>query len=75
MSVIFDDVYFMGFVCSWARFVVKDAPGQFRGDKGPAYIAGTNAEAVTKAIEVTKNTTIGVMDNQGNVVKSSTRKK
>ena len=54
---------------------VKDAPGQLRGHKGPAYIAGTNAEAVKKAIEVTKNTTIGVMDNQGNVVKSSTRKK
>ncbi len=54
---------------------VKDAPGQLRGHKGPAYIAGTNAEAVEKAIEVTKNTTIGVMDNQGNVVKSSTRKK
>ena len=54
---------------------VKDAPGQLRGHKGPAYIAGTNAEAVQKAIEITKNTTIGVMDNQGNVVKSSPRKK
>ena len=54
---------------------VKDAPGQLRGHKGPAYIAGTNAEAVQKAIEVTKNTTIGVMDNQGNIVQGSTRKK
>jgi len=54
---------------------VKDAPGQLRGHKGPAYIAGTNAEAVQKAIEITKGTTIGVMNNQGNIVKRSTRKK
>ncbi len=54
---------------------VKDAPGQLRGHKGPAYIAGTNADAVQKAIEVTKGTTIGVMDNQANIVKGSTRKK
>ena len=54
---------------------VKDAPGQLRGHKGPAYIAGTNAEAVQKAIEVTKGTTIGVMDNQGTVVQKSKRKK
>ena len=54
---------------------VKDAPQQLRGCTGPAYIAGTNAEAVQKAIEVTKGTTIGVMDNQGNIVQRSTRKK
>ena len=54
---------------------VKDAPGQLRGHKGPVYIAGTNAEAVQKAIEVTEGTTIGVMDNQGNIVQRSTRKK
>ena len=54
---------------------VKDAAGQLRGHRGPAYIAGTNAEAVKKATEATKGTTIGVMDNQGNIVKKSTRKK
>ena len=54
---------------------VKDAPGQLRGHKGPCYIAGTNTEAVQKAIEVTRGTTIGVMDNQGNIVQRSTRKK
>lgn len=54
---------------------VADAPNQLRGHRGPAYIAGTNQNAVNKALEVTKGTTIGVMDNQGNVVKSSTRKK
>ena len=54
---------------------VKDAPGQLRGHTGPVYIAGTNAEAVQKAIEVTKGTTIGVMDNQATVVQQSKRKK
>lgn len=54
---------------------VSDAPGQLRGYRGPSYIAGTNKEAVAKAIEITKGTTIGVMDNQGNIVKKSTRKR
>lgn len=54
---------------------VADAPGQLRGHRGPSYIAGTNKAAVEKAIEVTKGTTIGVMDSQGKIVKKSTRKK
>ncbi len=54
---------------------VADAPGQLRGHRGPAYIAGTNKEAVEKALEVADGTTIGVMDNQGKIVKRSTRKK
>jgi hypothetical protein len=53
---------------------VSDAPGQLRGHRGPAYIAGTNKAAVENALEVTKGTTIGVMDNQGNIVKKSSRK-
>lgn len=53
---------------------VSDAPSQLRGHRGPVYIAGTNKEAVEKALEVTQGTTIGVMDNQGKVVKRSTRK-
>ena len=32
-----------------------------------------NKEAVEKAVEATEGTTIGVMDNQGNIVKRSTR--
>jgi hypothetical protein len=48
---------------------------QLQGHKKSAYIAGTNREAVNKALERTKGTTIGVMDNQGNVVRRSTRKK
>jgi len=54
---------------------VSEAPGQLRGHRGPAYIAGTNQAAVEKALEVTKGTTIGVMDNQGRIVKRSKRKK
>ncbi len=53
---------------------VQDALGQLRGHKGRVYIAGTNQQAVNKALDVTQGTTVGVMDNQGNVVKRSTRK-
>jgi hypothetical protein len=54
---------------------VAEAPSQLRGHRGPVYIAGTNKDAVESALEATKGTTIGVMDNQGNIVKRSTRKK
>lgn len=54
---------------------VADALGQLQGHRGPVYIAGTNKEAVNKAMETTKGTTVGVMDNQGNIVKPSTRKR
>lgn len=53
---------------------VADGLRQLQGHKKPVYIAGTNQEAVDKALEVTKSTTIGVMDNQGKIVKRSTRK-
>ncbi|MEK6556823.1 MAG: hypothetical protein AABZ14_00785 [Candidatus Margulisiibacteriota bacterium] len=48
--------------------------GQLRGHRGPVYIAGVNKEAVQKALDATANTTVGVMDNQGNIVKKSTMK-
>jgi len=54
---------------------VGDAPRQLQGYRRPVYIAGTNKEAVERALEVTKNTTIGVMDNQGNIIRRSPRKK
>jgi len=53
---------------------IADAPRQLQGHRGPVYIAGTNQDAVDKALDVTKGTTIGVMDSQGKVVKRSTRK-
>jgi hypothetical protein len=54
---------------------VTDAMRQLQGYRKPAYIAGTNQEAVNKALEITKGTTVGVMDNQGNIIKRSTRKR
>ncbi len=47
--------------------------GQLREYRGSVYFAGTNQEAVQKALDATANTTVGVMDNQGNIVKKSTR--
>lgn len=48
---------------------------QLQGHKKPVYIAGTNKKAVARALKATERTTIGVMDNQGRIVKQSTRKK
>lgn len=46
---------------------------QLQGHSKPVYIAGTNKEAVKKALDRTKGTTVGVMDGQGNIIKKSTR--
>lgn len=54
---------------------VAEAPSQLSGYRGPAYIAGTSKDAVEKALATTKETTMGVMDNQGYIVKRSTRKR
>jgi hypothetical protein len=48
---------------------------QLRGYRKPVYVAGTNKGAVAKALEATKGTTVGVMDNQGNIIRKSTRGK
>ncbi len=54
---------------------VADGSRQLGGHQKPVYIAGTNKKAVQRALEVTEGTTVGVMDNQGNVIKKSTRKR
>lgn len=54
---------------------VSEASAQLHGHRKPVYIAGTNEKAVKKALEVTKGTTIGVMNSQGKIIKRSTRKK
>jgi len=54
---------------------VKQGIQQLRGHRKRSYIAGTNQQAVEEALDKTKGTTIGVMDNQGNIIKRSTRKK
>ena len=52
---------------------VADAGRQLSGHRGPVYVAGTNKEAVELALGRYADSTIGVMDNQGNIVKGSTR--
>lgn len=54
---------------------VRDGLRQLQGFRKQVYIAGSNKEATNKALEVTKGTTVGVMDSQGNILKRSTRKK
>lgn len=52
---------------------VNDASRQLQGYKKSVYVAGTDKKAVEKALDKYKDTTIGVMDNQGKIVKKSTR--
>lgn len=52
---------------------VADAGPQLQRHRRPVYVAGTNKEAVTRALARYRDSTIGVMDNQGNIVKPSTR--
>ncbi len=54
---------------------VAEGLRQLSGYRNPVYIAGTNQEAVQGALKVTDGTTVGVMDNQGRVIKKSTRKR
>ncbi len=52
---------------------VTDAGRQLQGHRGSVYVAGTNKEAVESALKHYSGSTIGVMDNQGKIVKQSTR--
>jgi hypothetical protein len=54
---------------------INEGISQLQGYKKRVYIAGVNKETVEQALDATKGTTVGVMDNQGNIVKKSTRKK
>ena len=53
----------------------NDGLRQLQGYRKPVYIAGADAKATEAALEATKGTTVGVINQQGKVVKSSTRKK
>ncbi len=53
----------------------RDGLRQLRGFRKPVYIAGADAAATEKALEVTKGTTVGVMNSRGEVVRRSTRKR
>ena len=52
---------------------IADAGRQLQGHRGPVYVAGTNKQAVESALDRYGDSTIGVMDNKGNIVKPSTR--
>lgn len=58
-----------------AADTIRDGIRQLRGFRKQVYIAGTNKEAVEQALKATEDTTIGVMDNQGKILKPSSRKK
>ena len=53
----------------------SDGLRQLQGHRKPVYIAGADAAAIQAALEATKGTTVGVMDEKGNIVKRSTRKR
>ena len=53
---------------------VADAGRQLGGHRGPVFVGCTTQEAVRLALERYKDSTIGVMDKQGKVIKKSTRK-
>lgn len=53
---------------------IGDAARQLQGHRGPVYVAVTNHRAVQKALDRYKDSTIGVMDNTGKIIKRSTRK-
>ena len=53
---------------------IKNGVRQLQGHKKHVYIAGTNQKAVQQALDYTKGTTVGVMDNQGKIIKRSKRK-
>ena len=53
----------------------SDGLRQLQGHRKAVYIAGADAAATQAALEATKGTTVGVMDEKGNIVKRSTRKR
>jgi hypothetical protein len=53
---------------------VSEAGRQLQGHHGPVYVAGTTVKAVEKALERYAGSTIGVMDESGNIRKQSTRR-
>lgn len=53
---------------------ISDAKRQLQGYRKERYIATSDKE-VDKAVELTKNTKIGVMDSKGNIVKPAQKPK
>ena len=53
---------------------VSDAIRQLKGHRGRCYVAGADNKATQAALEKMKDTTIGVMDSEGKILRKSTRK-
>ena len=53
----------------------QDGLRQLQGFTKPVYIAGANKGATQAALKATKGTTVGVMDSDGKILKSSTRQR
>ena len=53
----------------------RDGLRQLQGYQKPVYIAGADEKATQAALEATKGTTVGVMNDKGRIVKPSSRKK
>ena len=54
---------------------LSNASRKLSGYRVPVYVAVTRKADVYSALEKYAHTTIGVMDNQGDIVKESTRRK
>ena len=54
---------------------LSEAVRKLSGYRGPVYVAATNKKSLFAAIEKFAHTTIGVMDNQGEIIIISTRMK
>ena len=53
----------------------RDGLRQLQGHRKPVYIAGADEAATKAALKATAGTTVGVMDSNGNIVRSSSRKR
>ena len=53
---------------------VNDGLRQLQGFRKPVYIAGATRKATANALEATRGTTVGVMDQRGKVVRRATRR-
>ena len=54
---------------------IPDAGRQLQGYRGLVYVAGADAAATKEALDHYEDTTIGVMDPSGKILKPSIRKK
>ena len=52
-----------------------DGLRQLQGHRKPVYIAGVDAAATEAALKAAEGTTVGVMNSQGRIVKSSSRRR